>query len=88
MAMEMVVIDGVRYDPAEADKLGIKGDRVKAAQAAVELKRRTNAYNAEVDDEGRVVDLSESNAGNGVEGVADDAGKSRRSGGTNKTAGK
>lgn len=84
---EMVVIDGVRYDPEEADKLGLDGDRVKAAVAGVGREHVSTAYKAKVDGDGNVVDLSESNAGNGVEdgeGEKNVASKPRRSGGSDK----
>lgn len=84
--MKMVVIDGVRYDPAEADKLGIQGERVDVAiKEAAERERVTAAYGAEVKD-GEVVSLLNSNAGNKTEAEDDAVSKPSRSGNSNKTA--
>lgn len=85
--MKMVVIDGVRYDPTEADKLGIEGKRVEVAiKEAAELERLSAAYGAEVRD-GEVVDLTNSNAANSnvVEG-SNAAGKPRGPRGADKEA--
>lgn len=86
--MKMVVIDGVRYDPAEADKLGLPGKRIEiAVKEAAERERVTAAYGAEVKD-GEVVSLLNSNAANKTEAEEDVVSKPRRSGGPDKATGK
>lgn len=87
--MKMVVINGVRYDPKDADKLGIKGTRTEIeVKDAAERDRVSAAYGAEVDGEGLVVSLENSNAGNKTEAEKDVASKPRRSGGTDKAPSK